>query len=150
MKRIAILLLLICSFSFARAQCDQKVLEAFGGMSAMAIYNTYVTIGAIADGYGGEIYDAAYVQELMNEQTVMIGSLIDMLAKCRDTENIGLSEEDLAYVEDLIDCLEILKKEAQSLSDYSRTGSEEAENAYHMHRELAWEQIADLLGLEDE
>ena len=148
MKLIAVILLSISGFSMARAQCDADVREAFGGVSSITIYNTYLTIGAIADAHVHEVYDAARVKELMGEQTSMIQSVIGMLNKCKVVKSDGLTADDVLYIKDLIACLESLKGEAQGLSDYANGGGEEAQNRYNDKRDMAWIQIKALLGLE--
>lgn len=148
MKLIAVLLLTFSGFSVLRAQCDTDVREAFGGVSSITVYNTYITIGAIADAHVNEIYDAARVKELMGEQTAMLQAVIDMLEKCKVVKSDGLSADDVVYVKDLIACLQSLKKEAQGLSDYATDGSEDAQNRYNTNRDKAWDQIKALMGLE--
>lgn len=148
MKIIAVILVIYSSVFVSKAQCDVDVREAFGGVSSITVYNTYITIGAIADAYVHEVYDAARVKELMSEQTSMIQSVIAMLEKCKVAKSNGLSADDVAYVKELIACLESLSKEAKGLSDYANGGTEEAQMRYNNNRDKAWSQITELLGLE--
>lgn len=148
MKLILVLFLTVCSFSVSRAQCDADVREAFGGVSSITVYNTYITIGAIADAFVNDVYNSDRVKELMGEQVNMLQTVIDMLAKCREVKSNGLSGDDVLYVQELMDCMGTLKKEAQALSDYSVAKGEEAQNRYNVNRDKAWNQISALLGLE--
>lgn len=148
MKLIALLLLTFSGFSTLHAQCDADVREAFGGVSSITVYNTYLTIGAIADAHVGDVYDANRVKELMSEQTAMLQSVIDMLSKCQVVKSDGLTADDVLYVNDLIACLKSLKAEAQGLSDYAITKSEDAQLVYNTNRDTAWSQIKGLLGIE--
>ena len=148
MKLIVVFLLTFSGFSVLRAQCDTDVREAFGGVSSLTIYNTYITIGAIADAHVNEVYDANRVKELMGEQTAMLQSVIGMLDKCKVAKTDGLTEDDVTYIKDLIVCLEYLKAEAQGLSDYAISKSEDAQTRYNTNRDKAWEKIKGLLGLE--
>lgn len=148
MKPITILLFTFFGFSAAKAQCDADVREAFGGVASITIYNTYLTIGAIADAHVNDVYDASRVKELMGEQTAMLQSVIDMLEKCKVAKSNGLSADDVDYVKDLIDCLQSLKKEAQGLSDYAGDQSTDAQTRYNTNRDKAWSQIKTLMGLE--
>lgn len=148
MKLIVVFFLTICNFSVSRAQCDADVREAFGGISSITVYNTYITIGAIADAYVSEVYNSDRVKVLMSEQTGMLQAVIEMLEKCKVVKSDGLTEDDVFYIEDLIDCLTSLKKEAQGLSDYAITGSDDALNRYNTNRDMAWAQISYLLDLD--
>lgn len=148
MKLVLVFLLTFSGFSVLRAQCDADVREAFGGVSSLTIYNTYITIGAIADAHVSEVYDANRVKELMGEQTSMLDAVIGMLEKCKVAKTDGLTADDVVYIKDLITCLEYLKSEAQGLSDYAISKSEEAQTRYNTNRDKAWEKIKSLLGLE--
>jgi hypothetical protein len=148
MKLIVVFLLTFSGFSIAKAQCDTDVREAFGGVSSIMVYNTYITIGAVGDAHEKEVYDAEYVKGLMSEQTTMLQSAIDLLAKCKEVKSNGLTSEDITYIKDLIACLESLKGEAQGLSDYVISKSEDALLIYNTNRKKAWNQIATLMGLE--
>lgn len=147
MKLLAAILIAISFSSVSRAQCDEDVREAFGGVSSITVYNTYLTIGAIADAYVNEVYTSDRVKELMGEQTAMIQAVIEMLSKCKTAKSNGLSADDVGYIKELISCLESLKGEAQGLSDYAG-GIEDAQSRYNNYREIAWDQIKKLLGLE--
>lgn len=149
MKTFLVTILISFSFSFSQAQCDADVRTAFGGVSSIMVYNTYITIGTIGDAYANEVYNSHRVVELMKEQTAMLETVSEMLSNCRKVNNNGLTADDIAYIEELIACIGSLKKEAQGLSDYSVTRSEEAQNRYSVNREKAWDQISILLGLDD-
>lgn len=148
MRLILVFLISIGTFSVSSAQCDTKILEAFGGLSSIAVYNTYMTIGTISDAYVNKVYDANHVKESMSEQTAMLQSIIEMLSKCKEVKSNGLAEEDILYVQELMNCLASLKATAQGLNDFAATGSEEAKNNYTTNRDKAWEQITQLMGLE--
>ncbi|WP_430405759.1 hypothetical protein [Fluviicola sp.] len=137
MKLIAVFLLTFSGFSIARAQCDMNVREAFGGVCSITIYNTYITIGAIADAHVHDVYDANRVKELMGEQTSMLQTVIGLLEKCKEVKSNGLEAEDVQFVKDLTACLESLKAEAQGLSDYAISKSEEAQTRYNTNRDKA-------------
>lgn len=141
--------LLIGGLQFSNAQCHEKILEAFGGTSAVALYNTYITIGAIADGYVSDVYDAAKVEELMLEQESMMEVLsgyFDELTK--ENSVVELSEEDTKYINEMITCLDYLKMEATGLKEYAATNSDESLDKYNEGRDNSWTIISELLGLE--
>jgi hypothetical protein len=148
MKLIAVFLLTFSGFSVVHAQCDQDVREAFGGVSSVTVYNTYLTIGAIADAHVNDVYDAERVKELMDEQVTMLQTVIDLLSKCLVVKSNGLPAEDVVYVKDLIACLESLKSEADGLSYYAITGNEASQLKYNTNRDQAWIQIKALMGIE--
>jgi hypothetical protein len=150
MKKIVLLFLVVAgSAQLSFAQCSEKVMEAFGGTSSLALYNTYITIGAVADGYVAETYDSQRVQSLMDEQTAMIAIVIQFIDGAVAERSETLSEADRVYLVEMKDCLLYLKKEAQGLHDIAAYGTDEANSAYDTNRDLAWDAISELLGLND-
>lgn len=150
MKKFVIILGLIISTSFnGMSQCSTAVLEGFGSVSAIAIYNTYITIGSIADGYTNETYDANYVSTLMTEQSAMIDVINQSLQACVDDDSEGaLDSVDKKYISDFIVALEYLRKEAEGFQEYVSNESESGLNKFSKNRDLAWKKIAELLELE--
>lgn len=151
MKKIILILLLAAgSAGSSYGQCSEEVREAFGGTSSLALYNTYITIGAIADGFVSDSYDSERVQSLMDEQTAMIDVLKDLLDKAVKDDSESLTPDDKMYLREMITCLDYLKKEAQGLHDIAVDGSDDANKRYNTNRDLAWDLIEELLGLNEE
>lgn len=150
MKKIMTMSLFLLLGAISNAQCNTKVMESFGGTASVAMYNTYVSIGAIADGYVNESYDAERVKELMAEQVTMMTNLIAQMKDALAAEKSGLSADDRLYMNDMILCLGYLKDEAQGLQDYATDGAETSQQKYDTNRNLAWAKIEDLLGLGEE
>ena len=129
------------------AQCGTSVLEAFGATSALALYNTYITIGSIADGYVGKTYESDYTITLMDEQLTMIKNIQDYIDKLLKDKKSGISDDDKAYLREMKSCLDDLYDEAQGLKEYATDGSESGSNKYNKARNSAWAKIEDILGL---
>lgn len=148
MKFIAVLLLMLSFSAVSRAQCDTDVRVAFGGVSSVIVYNTYIAIGAIADAYVDSVYTASRVKELMDEQSGVMQSVIEMLSKCKVDPDKGLTADDMQYLKELITCLQSLKREAESLSGYVSLKSQDTLEDYLVNRDKAWSQIKDLQELD--
>lgn len=148
MKYLLAALITLFSFGVSNAQCDDDVRQAFGGISSISVYNTYLTIGAVADAYVNNVYTGDRVRELMAEQKALLQSVIEMLDQCQTPKSNGLSADDVEYVKELIACLKSLKGEAQGLSDFATTGSESDQENYNFFRDRAWTQLSALLGIE--
>lgn len=151
MKKLIIsLAICFCGSFSAQGQCSTPVLEGFGSVSAIAVYNTYITIGAIADGYVYETYDSEYVAGLMSEQIAMINVINESLEKCvNDNSEGSLDSADKKYLNDFIDCLDLLRQEAEGFKSYALSESESGLEKYTTNRDLAWKKIAQLLDLEE-
>ncbi len=137
----------VFGYSSASAQCGTSVLEAFGATSSLALYNTYITIGSIADGYVGETYDSEYTVTLMDEQLAMIDKIIEYIDQLAVDKKSGISTDDKDYLLDMKACLKDLRREAEGLKEYARDDSQSGSDKYNEARTAAWAKIEDLLGL---
>lgn len=151
MKKLLITIgLVISGYTGASAQCSGEVLQAFGATSAMAMYNTYVTIGSVADAYNSSAYEASYVKQLMDEQLVFLGNVRDYLDKAVDAKESGLSDDDIKYMKEMNECLGYLEDEAEGLKEFAETASDKSRDKYSKGREKSWAMIEELLGLNGE
>lgn len=142
--------ILLMGVSSIKAQCSTEVLSAFGGLSTVAIYNSYLSIGAVADGYSCSQYDAEYVQTLMNEQISMADTIIGMFDNAlADNSATGLDENDKYFVGELKVVFGFLKEEATGLRDYAANEDEASYQKFSDNRANAWNKISELLGFEE-
>lgn len=155
MKRITILLatiFLLTSSSFAQTtpqQKETKMLEAMGGLCAGYIYNTYITIGAVADAFVHEMYDKDRAQLLMDEQVSMIGAIKKQLQEMLDAKSLK-ETSDIEYTKEVIQILTGLIQQAQYVRDIAKNRTDDLVAKYDKQRLLNWSKIAKLLGIEDE
>jgi hypothetical protein len=148
MKTITLAFLcLFTSATFAQTDRENVVLEALGGFSALALYNTYIVIGAVADGYAYEVYDKEMATNLVAEQIPSVQLLIDHCDKLLAGTNLQ-NAPDKEYVSGIRTALYLLKDEAAALKSYIETGKEDDQKAYSDKRNSAWNKISALLGIE--
>ncbi len=119
-------------------------LESIGVLSAITMYNTYLAIGAVADGYGVS-YEADYAASLMKEQEGFLIAAIDQLNALKATD--FLDEDDKLFVQQTTECLNYLKMQAGAMGKYSQGESQADLDSYNFYRGRAWNMIEDLLGL---
>jgi hypothetical protein len=138
-----------CNYSFGQTLTGKDTaLETLGGVTALMLYNTYVCIGAIADGYGAEVYDDLTVEELMDEQIVSLTSVEQQLNTLLQSDFLT-DADDRAFLTDAIATVKLLRDEADALADYAINLEEEAMTTYDTARTAAWKKIAALLGIEE-
>lgn len=146
MKKLLFTCCLSAGIAFsASAQCNTTVLEAFGGAASIALYNTYITIGAIADAYVAKAYDADRVKDLMDEQISMMNVITGQFDKALSEG--GLKTGDKDFIRSAIECVTHLQNEARGLSEYAEEGS--GNELYSSSRNEAWKLISKLLGLKE-
>jgi hypothetical protein len=131
------------------AQTGKKeALESLGAISGIMLYNTYVSIGAMADGFATETYDAETIKSLMDEQQSSMASAVETFDKLL-ASGFVTEAADKKYVEDAKEICGLLKSMAGNLSDYSTDKSTEHSDAFQETRKEAWSKIAALLGFEE-
>jgi hypothetical protein len=119
-------------------------LKAIGVLSGQNIYTTYAYIGSIADGYGDSTYDAQHVQQLMAEIVGMTNVSRDSLEKVRAT---NIVDQDKAAIAEVISILDLLSQEAEALSRYVQSGSDQDLKAYDKARTAVWPKVKSMLDL---
>ncbi len=151
MKKILICLFIgLLSFDQTRAQDSNDktvVLETLGVLSAVTVYNTYLAIGAVADGYG-TTYEAEYAISLMNEQSSFLSKTQEQLDALVATK--FLDENDKDFVKRTSECVNYLRNQAEAMAKYAKTEAQADLDSYNFYRDRAWKLIEDLLGLKED
>lgn len=142
---LALLAAGLCAAVPARADDDER-LVCIGALAGAHIYTTYGYIGGVADLYAADEYKADRVQELMKEVVGLADVSVRELRKVRDGQII---ETDKKVIDDVIEVYALLQKEATSLSDYTRTKSQEDLDKYEAARTAVWPRIKTVLGIKD-
>ena len=147
MKKL-LLALAFLPIAFSYGQCSDKVMESYGGTCSISLYNTYIALGAIADGYTDSVYDADRVVGLMEEQITMYDVIVEQLKAAKNDASANLSEGDKTYLTDVINCWDHLKSEAQGLKNLALNKDVDMD-LYNIGRNAAWVIIAELMGFEE-
>ena len=142
------LALLLSNFTPAGASNDKgkdKALETIGTISGIALYNTYIAIGGVADAYAKEVYESDYIVQLMDEQVASLNGLQD---KYNELLKSGFltDKSDIDYIKEIIKAFGYLSDEAEGLSEMAKKGDN---TLFSKSRTKAWDKISDLLGFED-
>lgn len=147
-KSILLALVLFGTVSKSRAQSSTAVLECMGAMSAVVLYNTYITVGSIADMYAKEVIKKDYAATLSSEQIGMMQTLEKAMQKAIDEKGVAaLKSEDKAYFEEMLVAVGHLKQTATFLEKYIKNGNSADATTYDKHRNAAWDKIAVILDL---
>jgi len=148
--------MLVFSFCFgwilvltdARISAQDSSLQAVGALSSANLYLTYVSIGAVADSHSRELYKDEFTVSLLTTITEVTKNSIGSLHKVLESES--LDEEDTNYLKDTIDTLEVLIELAESYKTYIEKNSSQYAAIYNNYKQIAWQQVAKLLGFEQE
>ncbi|MFZ5551778.1 MAG: hypothetical protein ACOZCO_01580 [Bacteroidota bacterium] len=151
MKRFLFFMLMpavILTSREAKSQCESEILDSYGAVSSMYLYNTYIVIGSVGDGFEKGVYDAAYTKLIMNEQISAADNIISGYKAVLATGTI--TREDSVTLKEMADCCELLKAEATALNVYADDSSAINGDKFQEKRKAAWAKIAEILGFENE
>lgn len=125
---------------------ETAALETMGATSGLLIYQTYLVIGSVADGYGASGYTKETVVTLMNEQVASCNNIIDVFNKLL-ASGFLTDAADQQYVRDIIDTEKLLIAEAKLLMVYVETPNDANLATYDAARLKAWASITVLLDI---
>ena len=145
-KKLLIFIIVLLLTGGLSAQTD-LYLETIGVMGGTNLYLTFATIGLLADGYVGDVYDGdmtyAMVEEFIALGQVNRESLQELLV------NGDLTLEDRIFVRDMISAFDDILAEADALNKFVLSGEYKYLSDYDTNRQSAWNKIARLMDLEE-
>jgi hypothetical protein len=124
---------------------EKDRLFLIGMLGGTHVYTTYLYIGVVADGLSKDLYTDEQTKELLNEVVASSDTLMRNLTRVRDG---GLSEEDAAAINEMIEIHGLLQEQANAAIIYTDSRSEEDAQRFDQIRTTVWPKIASLLGLE--
>jgi len=126
---------------------QEEALSSVGALGTAYIYTTYLSIGAIADSHANEVYDEDTTIQLLEEIRKFINAAGATLQQLRDSD--VLSSEDFDFVNEILNALGLLYREAESYQSFVKSGDEQQAALYEAYRQNAWKKISELLGIEE-
>jgi len=148
-------ILLILSFAFSlqasSQSCEEregKLLELNGSLSAGFAYNTYAVIGALADGFGHEVYDKETIMDLFAAQRKMASNMVETL-EGTVSKNIFKDQADKDYMTSLTSIVKNFITQIDLFQKYVQNKTQKNLDAFQAQRTQNWKQISKLMGIED-
>lgn len=139
-------------FGFVNAQTsnvkEDAALHTLGATSGLLVYQTYMVIGAVADGHNAEAYTKETVNTLMDEQIASCTNINDSYQKLL-ASGFLTSKGDQDYVRELMATISVLKEEATALKAYVNNSTDANVQTYQKARTQAWDLISKLLGFDE-
>lgn len=135
------------TISSTQTNQDDVILETLGTSSGLLMYQIFVSIGAVADGFFANAYDAKTVSDLMTEQANSCMVINTQYQKLLDSGFLKATQ-DQEYTRDFMATVTLLAKEASALKNYASDKSETNSEIYLGYRDQAWASISKLLGFE--
>lgn len=125
---------------------DDERLICIGALAGANVYTTYGYIGGVADAYAHQAYPAEKVQELMKEVVGLADVSMRQLKKVRDG---NIVDSDKKVIDEVVLVYELLQREAQALSAYTRTKDPSDLKDFEKARTDVWPKIKLVLGIDN-
>ncbi len=124
---------------------ELKLTKAVGGLSAVTLYNTYLSISMIAQGYE-TTYDSLTVSQLL---AVQISFMNNLSITYNDLiESNALLTDDVVFAQEVLGIFGDMINQANSFNKYVASKSDVDLGEYSNSGDIAWTRISQLLGYE--
>ena len=123
----------------AQAEKDILHLNTIGAFSAGFVLQSYGYIGVLADVMSQEVYPADLVRDMLGETINYMRNVNGQLLKYHSGPPIAPG--DLEFISAIMEIINYLIVEAESLSSFARTKSKDDLQRYEEARRNAWKSI---------
>jgi hypothetical protein len=120
------------------------LLENFGSVSSIYLYQSYLNVGLLADA----VKNGAYTKDRAADLLSTIMTLLETVdAQMQKLDNIGLDEDETAAVGQIHKISELLQAQTESLQTHWKTGEKASLEKFNQARRESWNELRQILGL---
>jgi HEAT repeat protein len=125
----------------------RQFLEVIGSLAAGQLYQGYLNIGLLADGWAEDLYDEDDARQLLASVSGLLDTLDKQMARL---DKLPLDKEDRQAVRQVRKLSGLLRRQVEELEAFWKTGDKEHGAAYEKLRQEAWSGVSALLQLESD
>lgn len=144
---IALLSSLVLATASVRAADDTALLSTLGYTTGQSVLLTHMAVGTLADGFAGKVYKSEQATTIVTTYVNITKGMKEQLTKLVKADT--LSKSDAEFVENTVEVLDLVLREANDLKDYIASGKQNDAQAYDGSRKKAWKEIKTLLSIKD-
>jgi hypothetical protein len=146
--KILVISALALATASARAASDDTVLlNTLGYTTGQSVLLTHMAVGTLADGYGSKAYKSDQATQIVNTYINVTKGMKEQMGKL--AESGSLSRTDTQFIQNTMEVLDLVLREANDLKDYFASGKPSDAQAYDGSRKKAWKEIKTLLSIKD-
>ena len=147
-----ILLAVVSAFFLAAAplraaEDDTVLLSTLGFTTGQSVLLTHMAVGTLADAYVGKAYKTEQATTFINTYINVTNGMKEQMKKLADADI--LTKNDSKFIQNTIDVLDLVLREANDLKDYIASGKQSDAKAYDGSRQKALKEIKTLLSIKD-
>jgi hypothetical protein len=144
---LALLSALVLATASARAADDTVLLNTLGYTTGQSVLLTHMAVGTLADAFVGKAYKTEQATTFVTTYINVTKGMKDQMTKLVDADT--LSKSDSQFVQNTIEVLDLVLREANDLKDYIASGKQNDAQAYDSSRKKALKEIKTLLSIKD-
>jgi hypothetical protein len=129
------------------ASDDTVLLNTLGYTTGQSILLTHMAVGTLADAYVGKAYKSEQATTFITTYLNITKGMKDQMKKLLDEDT--LSKNDSQFVQNTVDVLDLVLREANDLKDYIKSGKQADAQTYDSSRKKALKEIKTLLSMKD-
>jgi hypothetical protein len=139
--------LVLGSASVRAASADTVLLNTLGYTTGQSVLLTHMAVGTLADAFVGKAYKSEQATTFVTTYINVTKGMKDQMTKLVDADT--LSKSDSQFVQNTIEVLDLVLREANDLKDYIESGKQSDAQAYDSSRKKALKEIKTLLSIKD-
>ena len=144
---LVVLSALLLAAAPVRAADDTVLLNTLGYTTGQSVLLTHMAVGTLADAFAGKAYKSDQATTFVTTYINVTTGMKDQMTKLVEADT--LTKNDTQFVQNTIDVLDLVLREADDLKDYIASGKQSDAQAYDGSRKKALKQIKTLLSIKD-
>ena len=144
---LAVLSAILLAAAPARAADDTVLLNTLGYTTGQSVLLTHMAVGTLADAFVGTAYKPDQATTFVNTYINVTKGMKDQMTKLVDADT--LSKSDSQFIQNTIEVLDLVLREATDLKDFITSGKQADAQAYDSSRKKALKEIKTLLSIKD-
>jgi hypothetical protein len=144
---LALVSALVLAAAPVRAADNSALLSTLGYTTGQSVLVTHLAIGTLADAYVGKMYKSEQATSIVTTYINVTKGMKEHLTKLLDAGTLDKSDSE--FVQNTIEVLDLVLREADDLRDYIGSGKQNDAQAYDGSRKKAWKEIKTLLSIKD-
>jgi hypothetical protein len=139
--------LLLAAAPVRAAEDDTALLNTLGYTTGQSVLLTHMAVGTLADAFVGKAYKSEQATTFITTYINITKGMKEQMTKLVDADT--LSKNDEQFIQNTIEVLDLVLREATDLKDYIESGKQADAQAYDSSRKKALKEIKTLLSIKD-
>jgi hypothetical protein len=139
--------LLLAAAPVRAAEDDTALLNTLGYTTGQSVLLTHMAVGTLADAFVGKAYKSEQATTFVTTYINITKGMKEQMTKLVNADT--LSKNDEQFIQNTIEVLDLVLREATDLKDYIESGKQADAQAYDSSRKKALKEIKTLLSIKD-